>query len=88
MGWNPAECTSLLRDGEEASRAACIFSAATRLDALFAQPASCAAAQQAFCAHLRPIVPDQADFAEIVAEVTGLSTAHVPQHLEEVAARA
>ena len=88
MGWNPAECTSLLRDGDEASRAACIFSAATRLDALFTQPASCAAAQQAFCAHLRPVVPDQADFAEIVAVVTGLSTAHVPQRLEEVAARA
>ena len=89
VGWTPADCTSLLRDGEEASRAACIFSAATRLDALFAQPASCAAAQQAFCAHLRPTVSlDQAaDFADIVAEVTGLSIAHVPQRLELVAAQ-
>ena len=88
MGWNPADCTVLLRDGQEASRAACIFSAVTRMDSLFAQPASCAAAQESFCAHMRQVMPDQVEFSDIVAEVTGLSSAHVPQRLEQVAASA
>ena len=90
VGWNPADCTVLLRAGDEASRAPCIFSAVTRLDSLFAQPALSAAVQESFCAHMRQAnsVLEQAGFAEIVAEVTGLSSAHVPQRLEEVAARA
>ena len=97
VGWKRDECTGLLRDGDETSRAASVFAAVSRLDRLFAAPpAACvAAAQKAFCQHLRPVLlnedaaerPEPLCFAELVTEATGLASAVTPARLEEVAAR-
>jgi F-box protein 18 (helicase) len=96
VGWVQADCTRLLRDGDEASRVACVFTALTKLDSLFGAPppACAAAAQAAFCATLRPVLPTSAGpdaapfgFADIVAAGTGLAVSIIPPRLADLAAR-